>query len=275
MSNAKIPVTIRGKTYPSISEAGRALKVDRTTVIKAIRRKTLPYVGLRGFGRRAKPITLNDVGYRSVQDCANALGMARSTIYTMLRRGDTKLDIDYAKIGDYGVDIDVVINRIINAEGGYVNSEHDRGGETKYGITKASWFEFCDKMHYQRTPVKTMTLGSARAFYKLRFREAKITDLPKKFWHAVADAQTMSGATGIKLFQKSLNACFDTEMKCDGIIGPITCATARLHKTGTKLFDLFASERILFVSEIVANDATQAKFLVGWVNRINKFYTFR
>ena len=275
MSNLCKPVTIRNKTYPSISEAGRALKVDRTTVIKAIRRGTIDYVGTGVCGPKPTPIEINGVRYRDVKTCARALGRGYTTIYEMKRTGRKHFDIDYSKIGDFGVDIDVVINRIIKAEGRYSNVEHDRGGETKYGITKQSWHEYCDLLRYRRSPVKDIPIASARAFYKVRFRNAKITDLPKKFWHSVADAQVMSGSHGIKLFQRALNTCYKTTLECDGVIGPLTVDVAKRHKKGTKLFDLFASERVLFVSELVANDPTQAKFLVGWVNRINKFYTFR
>jgi lysozyme family protein len=36
-----------------------------------------------------------------------------------------------------GVDILQIVNRIIDAEGDYVNHPHDRGGPTRYGITEA------------------------------------------------------------------------------------------------------------------------------------------
>ena len=51
---------------------------------------------------------------------------------------------------------DHAFERLIGHEGGYVNDPKDRGGETKYGISKRS---------YPGEDIAGMTLGRAKEIY--------------------------------------------------------------------------------------------------------------
>lgn len=57
-------------------------------------------------------------------------------------------------------DFEKAIQKILRSEGGYVNDPNDKGGETKYGISKRS---------YPNVDIKNLTLAGAKAIYKRDF----------------------------------------------------------------------------------------------------------
>ena len=54
------------------------------------------------------------------------------------------------------------------------------------------------------------------------------------------------------------------EVKDDGIIGPLTIQAARYI-----CLNVYAEQRINYYAGIVIKDPSQAKFLKGWLNRVN------
>lgn len=82
----KIPVTIRGTTYPSMTHAAKALNVAVSNVSNAY------YTGLLdgvGTGRRGaeKPTWINGVTYRSRTDAARALGVSHDRVNRWVQNG--------------------------------------------------------------------------------------------------------------------------------------------------------------------------------------------
>lgn len=87
LMNEKRAVTIRNVVYESVTAAAKALGVHRTTVIKAARRGSLDYVGLRQAG--PKPFKVRSRGriYENVKECARDNNVSISTVYSAITAG--------------------------------------------------------------------------------------------------------------------------------------------------------------------------------------------
>lgn len=101
------------------------------------------------------------------------------------------------------------VNIVIELEGGHVNDSRDTGGETKYGISKAS---------YPDLQISALSLAEAQELYRADYWEANHVDrLPDYLRLAYFDCTVNCGAgTAIKCLQTAVGA------HVDGILGPDT-----------------------------------------------------
>ena len=108
---------------------------------------------------------------------------------------------------------DSAFDLLMMNEGGYVNDCHDKGGETKYGISKKS---------YPNEDICNLTLDRAKYLYKRDYWDRCQCDfLPDALSIAVFDFAVNSGVKkAITVLQESLN------VKADGIIGNQTLGAA-------------------------------------------------
>lgn len=147
----------------------------------------------------------------------------------------------------------IAVDKLIETEGGYANSKYDRGGETKYGISKKS---------YPNLDIKNLTISDAKRIYFVDFWEPIKGDQIKNqelanYYLDMAANHGVNRAT--KIIQKSAG------VPIDGIIGPIT-----LSKINTNPIDTLKNaviNRIAFFNAIVKNDPTQEKNLNSWLAR--------
>ena len=151
-------------------------------------------------------------------------------------------------------------NLLMQNEGGYVYNANDKGGETKYGISKRA---------YPNEDIKNLTLERAQEIYKRDYWDrCKCDQLPDCLSVAVFDFAVNSGTNrAIKLLQKALN------VKADGIIGNETIGAANRLKP-RKILDEYMNLRLSFVLNILYKNPTQAVFLVGWTRRIERVKQF-
>jgi lysozyme family protein len=162
-------------------------------------------------------------------------------------------------------DIQQVITNILKREGGNVDDPLDNGGETHFGVT----IPFAGQWQIPWPP----TLADARDGYRRMLAGTRIDQIPDlATLDLVADSAVNHGArTAIKWMQLSLGTY------ADGVIGPITLALMNtigkdfehwqiIHKT-------ILEDRLKLYAAIVVNDQSQAKFLVGWINRACEFLT--
>lgn len=140
---------------------------------------------------------------------------------------------------------------VLAHEGGYVNDPSDRGGETKFGISKRQ---------YPDEDIANLTIERAKAIYMtdfwLRYRLNQISDdvAPK-----VLDAAVLCGpGTAIKMLQRCLG------VTADGAIGPGTVAACR---AALSLLDKYREALADHFHAIAAGDPSQARFLKGWLAR--------
>ncbi|MCU0439155.1 MAG: hypothetical protein MUC49_14755 [Raineya sp.] len=174
-------------------------------------------------------------------------------------------------------DINPYFDKMIEFEGGYALVAGDYGGHTKYGVTLATWKQFgFDKngdMVINELDVKALTLEDAKYILNKVFwspmgaNEIKTQLLAE----IMVDWGYNSGAGyASKRVQNILNTQFGANLVEDGRIGKATIQA--INKADqAKLYSIIWATRKQFYYNIVAYDATQKKFLQGWLNRLNKF----
>ena len=143
---------------------------------------------------------------------------------------------------------------------GYVNDPDDAGGETKYGVAKNA---------NQDLDIKTMTWADAKAvYYKRYWLAGKCDQLSPRLAVLHFDGCVNHGVKKASMF---LQRAVGTTP--DGDIGPATLAKVKT------VAELAACEKVCslreqFYRDIVTNKPTQAKFLNGWLRRINEMRAF-
>lgn len=141
----------------------------------------------------------------------------------------------------------------------YVNDPTDRGGETKFGISRRS-YRFLD--------IKKLTEKDAKKIYYCDFwikgPFEKIED--EKLAIKLFDFTINMGAKQAgKLLQRALRSV-GKEVREDGIIGPNSLDAINSSDPEHLLIAL-RSEAAGFYRLLVAEDSKQGRFLYGWLNR--------
>lgn len=167
-------------------------------------------------------------------------------------------------------------------EGGYSNNKYDRGGETKYGVTLATYTALAPTLLNEKnaSPENFRKLSPSDAariilYYWNKVSGDRIKD--QALANAIADFYFHSGFWAIHNLHKVLNKYFGTSLplstKLNGKWQPVTMTektlTAVNSANPSSLFDYLAKERENFLRHIAEKDATQKTFLQGWLNRLN------
>lgn len=164
-------------------------------------------------------------------------------------------------------DTDRIIDGLIAHEGGYVDHPADRGGPTKYGITRktlAAW----RKRAVTAAQVRTLTEAEAREIYRGAYLTGpgfdRIEDA--RLRAQVVDAAVLHGpGWAARRLQEVAG------VRADGVIGPVTIRAVNFAGKMEALANRFAARRIRKLARIVARDPTQLPFLVGWIGRATSF----
>ncbi len=175
------------------------------------------------------------------------------------------------------MNIDQIISDIIRREGGFVNHPNDKGGPTKYGITKHALAEYFNRDIADITieDVRGVTKELAADIYEEKYwRKPKIDRLPKQVQPFLLDSSVNHGPDDPILFvQRVCNGAEIADLAIDGVAGPATRKAA--HDAQEIMGDWFLKalieERSNYYKRIVAEDATQAVFLEGWLARLTEF----
>lgn len=162
---------------------------------------------------------------------------------------------------------DEVIEALVRREGGYVDHPADRGGPTKYGITRGTLSVVRGR---PVSAAETAALGvdEARAIYRdlyvIRPGFDRIED--GRLREQVVDAGALHG-TGwaARRLQEVAGVAVD------GVIGPVTLATVNGALSPGALARAYLRRRVHRIGRIVQADATQLPFVVGWLDRATSF----
>ena len=164
-----------------------------------------------------------------------------------------------------------IIDKNLEHEGGYVNDKNDRGGETKYGITKP----FMEEYKYalpggKAIPIKDLTVEDVKLLYKAmwdRYNLGYIRD--KDLAYVVYDYMINSYAgTAAKRIQEILNTQ-GAALKVDGQLGEKSLNA--IHNSDPKwLIDVILKNRQYYHQQDVYKNPKQVKYYAGWMNRLNK-----
>lgn len=163
--------------------------------------------------------------------------------------------------------IHVLIGRLIEREGGYVNDPDDRGGATNMGITQAT---LTAHRGYRVTAeqVRDMPREEAEEIYyntywlRPNFHTLGLSQYMEEF---LLDAACHHGPRkAAELLQLAAG------VKQDGMVGPVTAA-ACASMVSADLAAYFLGARVAFLGEIIENNRSQAKYAHGWMNRMQAF----
>jgi len=155
---------------------------------------------------------------------------------------------------------------VIGIEGGYVNNQYDRGGETKYGISKRA---------YPNLDIKNLTLEDAkRVYYRDYWIASGIEYIDDyKIQLELFDTAVNMGTYKAKtILQEALNLLNRNERNfkdliVDGQIGRITISAYNKVNKEILLKVLNGLQFMNYV-RIVENDKSQEIFMNGWMRRV-------
>lgn len=140
----------------------------------------------------------------------------------------------------------------LQKEGGYVNDKHDRGGETKFGVSKRA---------YPNEDIKNLTEDRAAQIYKKDYYDkVRGDDLPKPLAASLFDMAVNAGVRAAsKLLQWILGE------KEDGIVGEktIKAANEQYKQDPHGLLDKYRDARIGYYKGLKQYD----RYGRGWINR--------
>ena len=146
----------------------------------------------------------------------------------------------------------------------YTDLIFDSGGPTKYGVTLATL------QLYRRRPqtaadVRNLSLKDAEEiYYKQYWLTMRLDGLPERLAMALFD-QGVNRGTGTAI--QSLQRCLKTDT--DGVIGPVTRALI-MTASDKGLTWAFLKECARSYGRIVQRNPSQAIFIVGWIERLNR-----
>ena len=183
--------------------------------------------------------------------------------------------------GGFAVDIDGLIDRVIGAEGGYVNHPSDKGGPTRWGVTEqtARAYGFTGDM-------RALPRSAAVDIYRKRYWTEPGFAAVAEVLPALAEEMFDTGVnmgTSVpgKFLQRALNvlnkgASLYPDITVDGRIGPATVAalSGLVKRRGaaaaaTVLLRLLNALQAVRYVEITEGRAANEDFLFGWVmNRV-------
>lgn len=163
-------------------------------------------------------------------------------------------------------------NVVLKIEQGYVNNQFDRGGETKYGISKKT---------YPDVDIANLTLDNAKKIYFYDFWNCDALTLSniedKEIAIELFDTSVNMGQTTAGIFlQRALNHMnrnnkIYKDLLVDGHIGAISLnALNIILKRGEKqkLLKALNGEQYMGYVKIIENDPTQENNFVGWLERV-------
>jgi lysozyme family protein len=156
------------------------------------------------------------------------------------------------------------LKRILKHEGGFVNDPLDSGGMTNLGVTKRVWEEFVGHP-VSEADMRALTPEKVGKLYKQRYWNSAYCEvLPKGLDYVVFDFAINAGTgRSVKTLQSAIGVV------ADGVIGPRTMAAIN----GANAKDLvakFSDARTDFYQGIVARKPDQARFIRGWLNRVEE-----
>lgn len=175
-----------------------------------------------------------------------------------------------------------MIEYVLKWEGEYSDSEFDKGGETNYGISKATFPEI---------DVKNLTLEEAKKLYKKYYYnpnrhlfddvDASSTDpmyvnrtqrLQMELFDSIIN---MGQGNAMRVLQTTLNVFSPLKLVEDGVAGTNTkLAWNSLIQENCEqaLLYAFRATRECYYKLIVKSSPSQEKFLRGWLRRAHGNY---
>jgi lysozyme family protein len=158
----------------------------------------------------------------------------------------------------------ICLDRVLRHEGGVSNDPLDRGGFTNLGVTQRVWEEFVGHP-VSEADMRALTPEKVGKLYKQKYWNAAYCEvLPKGLDYVVFDFAVNAGTgRSVKTLQQAIGVL------ADGVIGPRTMAAIN-GANPKELIAKFSDARADFYQGIVARKPDQARFIRGWLNRVEE-----
>jgi lysozyme family protein len=171
---------------------------------------------------------------------------------------------------------DLIFPTVLKFEGGYVDDPDDPGGETNKGITMAVFQECAHELlgiDPSSMNLKGLTDAQAGIIYKSRYWDKMLGDSfqLQDLAGIVFDFYVNSGTNATALLQRILDNLGAT-LVVDGQIGQATLQ-ALAGFDSVAVYRLYKQQRIAYYQQLAASKPALAKFLNGWLNRVQAFPT--
>jgi len=169
---------------------------------------------------------------------------------------------------------DVFLPMLLRFEGGYVDDPEDPGGETNKGITMAT-FQGCSHQILGIEPtsenLRALTDAQAGKIYRALYWDKMCGDAfaLQDLANIVCDFYVNAGTRATALLQRVINAMGGRVVE-DGTIGPGTL-TALSALPQDEVYRQYKNERMAYYRSLVEARPSLARFLTGWLNRVNAF----
>ena len=148
-----------------------------------------------------------------------------------------------------------IIEEVIKHEGGYVHDPLDKGGETKYGISKR-WYPNVDIKHLSKE-------DAVLIYYRDYWKPSKASSLPRDLQATYFDMCVNMGQNrATKILQQAINSKKGSKIQVDGRIGKTTIKGASVVSKSR-----LQAYRCLFYGKIVSKQPEQERFYYGWYKR--------
>lgn len=183
------------------------------------------------------------------------------------------------------------IEKVLKAEGGYINHSLDRGRRTNYGITQAVYEKFIGRklvgsdtdalpgqpMSEAETVMRNMPLGNAITIYKKNYWDKISGDKIRKYAIAAAifdQAVNRGVSAAVKQAQRIISNVFKIPgVSEDGVMGNLTL-NALNTVDEAQFLSSYLQESILAYNRIVQNNPSQSVFLSGWLKRVESLRSY-
>lgn len=161
-----------------------------------------------------------------------------------------------------------IIPHILKWEGGWSNDPQDKGGPTMKGVTLAVYTIYCQKKGWgtpTQAQLKELTYPEWEDILKSMYWDKWKADEIKNqsIANLLVDWVWTSGVWGIKFPQRVLG------VQDDGIVGPKTLSAINNYPNQKELWQKLWNRRKKHFESIAASRPGNAKFLKGWLNRLN------
>jgi len=155
---------------------------------------------------------------------------------------------------------DRCLAEVLRLEGGYADDPRDPGGQTKFGITRATLSHALGRPASTKE-IQTLSAAQASDIYRQDYWAAsRCGELPAGLDLVVLDAaENMGPATAARLLQSAL------DVKTDGVIGPQTLTVAARAPATETIRSMSALRRSRY-----RGLAGFAAFGAGWLRRVKE-----
>lgn len=168
-----------------------------------------------------------------------------------------------------------------NHEGGYANVAGDTGGETILGIAKNSWGTKYPGIFKRLDEIKKEAKGNIKKINEIAFSDETFLQEVEKFyrdnfWNTIKGDEIVKQEDANALFDYAVNSGVARAVKhaqevlgvaVDGKFGN---ASLQALNSCDGFCNKLCERRIQFLHAI-AQKGQNAKFLKGWLNRVNSF----